>query len=58
MTQLYGFRAGMKGYLNEDYYKTRNREILKRQRELKKMVRVIRAKKCMNTEGRVCTKEY
>jgi len=55
VNQLYGFRAGM----NEEFdYKGRNRELLERQRKLKKMVRVIRARKCMNTEGRVCTSEY
>jgi len=55
MTQLYGFRAGM----NEEFdYKGRNRELLERQRKLKKMVRVIRAMKCLNTRGKFCTKEY
>jgi len=55
VTQLYGFRAGM----NEEFdYKGRNRELLERQRKLKKMVRVIRAMKCLNTRGKFCTKEY
>jgi len=55
MNQLYGFRAGM----NEEFdYKGRNRELLERQRKLKKMVRVIRAMKCLNTRGKFCTKEY
>jgi len=55
VNQLYGFRVGM----NEEFdYKGRNRELLERQRKLKKTVGVIRARKCMNAEGRVCTKEY
>jgi len=52
---IQGFRAGM----NEEFdYKGRNRELLERQRKLKKMVRVIRAMKCLNTRGKFCTKEY
>jgi len=55
VNQLYGFRAGM----NEEFdYTGHNRELRERQRKLKKMVRVIRAMKCLNTRGKFCTKEY